>query len=233
MCKHVYMRMCPSHVCLDVFISSPHRKSAEEGCSKYFYCGNGAWLTNFVMELRIWNAYIKTSPFTDKSTYINVLYSGWHPNHIVIFLTVNCHPRSYNHATTVFSSMRWCAFTQNEGHDRTAEMNLLPAVHHLDWRVDSLDFIRRVFQVNILPVLTVGDPVTPALPVSSNPGVKRRHSHDMSPHWHAQQRVGSGGEFRSSSNQTSWGFTNVFPLHSRLHFRSKHQLTIPKPRQLC
>ncbi len=67
----------PLHVCLDVFISSPHRMSAEEGCSKYFCSGNGSWLTNFVMELRIWDAYIKTSRFMDESTYINVFFLGY------------------------------------------------------------------------------------------------------------------------------------------------------------
>lgn len=77
--------MPPLHVCLDVFITSPYRKSAEEGCSKYFSCGNGSRLTNFVMELRIWDAYIKTSQFMDKSTYINVFFSGLRPNHILSF----------------------------------------------------------------------------------------------------------------------------------------------------
>lgn len=82
-CAHV-----PLHVCLDVFITSPHRKSAEEDCSKYFYCGNGSWLTNFVMELRIWDAYIKTSHFTNKSTYENVFFSGLRPNNIHIIVII-------------------------------------------------------------------------------------------------------------------------------------------------
>lgn len=68
---------------------------------------------------------------------------------------------------------RW-AFTQNGSHNQTAVLNLLSAIHHFNRRLNRLDFIHGVFQVNVLPVLTVCDPVTPALPVSSDPGEKHR-----------------------------------------------------------
>lgn len=35
------------------------------------------------MELRIWGAYVKTSQFMDKSTYINVFTSGLCPNRLL------------------------------------------------------------------------------------------------------------------------------------------------------
>lgn len=123
--------------------------------------------------------------------------------------------------------MRRCAFTQNEGHDRTAEMNLLPAVHHLDWRVDSLDFIRSVFRVNVLPVLTVGDPVTPALPVSSDPGVKRRQS------WHVPSLTctaesGQWGRIQKLIEPDILRFYECFPPALRIAFQIQTSAHNPK-----
>ena len=118
-----------------------------------------------------------------------------------------------------------------------AEMNLFSPIHHFHGRFNSLDFIHCVFRVNVLPVLTVGDPVTPALPVWSDPGEteKRRHTRDMSPHRHAQQRVGRGGGFRSTSHQTSWGFMrkHFFSANLWIAFHNPASAHDPKPRQLC
>lgn len=96
--------------------------------------------------------------------------------------------------------------------------DLLSAVHHFSRSFNGFNVIHGVFQVNVLPVLTVCHPVTPALPVSSDPGVKHRRSHDtpLPPYWHALQRVGTGGELTSTSHQTSRGFMNP-PTHHHHH----------------
>lgn len=105
-----------------------------------------------------------------------------------------------------------------------AIIDLLPSVHHFNRCFNILDLIHGVFWVNVLPVVTVSDPVAVALPVSSHPGDKHRHVYDICPRWRAPQRLGSGGESRSISNQTSWGFMRLifFPCNE-LQFKSEQR----------
>lgn len=117
--------------------------------------------------------------------------------------------------------------------DGERSRNLLSAVHHFNRRFNGFNFIHGVFQVNVLPVLTVCRPVTPALPVSSDPGVKHRRSHDipLPPNWHALQRVGTGGIHKHIRSAIQRFYEAPPHPHTGLHFRSiqydgKHKLTI-------
>lgn len=93
-------------------------------------------------------------------------------------------------------------------------MNLLLSIHHFDRRFNSLNFIHGVFRANILPVLTVRDPVTPAFPVSSDPGEKHRHIHDISPSLTCTAESGQWGRIQKDIKPDILRFyENVLSTH--------------------
>lgn len=93
-------------------------------------------------------------------------------------------------------------------------INLLSPIHHFCGRFNSLDFICGVFRVNVLPVLTVCDPVTPALPVSSDPGEKHRRIHDISLSLTCTSESGQRGRIQKHIQPDILRFyENLFSMH--------------------